>query len=85
MATKKVSDLEEGDGITITGPMAEGTYLEFQGRTYRPGDVVTVTGVVAWPDQNRVALSTADVGLVDATDQPWVLSVARDAIVEYHG
>lgn len=84
MASKKVSDLKEGDGITATGPTAEGTHSEIAGRTYVPGDVVTITGTVAFPDMNRVA-PLADVGIVDALDQRWVISLSRDSTVEFHG
>ena len=84
MTSKKVSDLNEGDGITATGPTAAGTHSEIAGRTYVPGDVVTVTGTVAFPDMNRLA-PLADVGIVDAMDQRWVISLSRESVVEYHG
>ena len=85
MATKKVSDLDEGDSITATGPTAEGTHSVVGGKTYAPGEEVTVTGTVGFPDMDQTKVSRADVGIVDVTDQLWVLSLPRESMVEYHG
>ncbi|HIW68878.1 MAG TPA: hypothetical protein H9878_12280 [Candidatus Dietzia merdigallinarum] len=85
MATKKVSELAEGDSITATGPTAEETNSVVGGKTYLPGEEVTVTGTVGFPDMDLTKISRADVGIVDPMDQLWVLSLPRESVVEFHG
>ncbi|MGX1598528.1 hypothetical protein ACWIDS_15875 [Dietzia maris] len=81
--TKKVSELEQGDRVTISGTPADDTVRDGpDGGLVGPDDIVTVAGTVDSTEMRSIQVDV--VNLVSDEGQRWSLKAGREDEVVVH-